>query len=141
LAGLRDRSSDPDHLRQPTPKAIVDRIEALRRQRLTGKAIVAETGVSAATVSRVLKRLGLNRLSVLEQAEPPHRYQRDQPGELICIDIKKLGKLNRIVHRITGDRTGQSNARGGAGSSFTPAPSGAEGSPSTMRPASPSAGS
>ena len=63
LAGLRDRSSRPDHLRQPTPQATVDRIEALRRQRLTGKAIAAETGVSPATVSRVLKRLGLNRLS------------------------------------------------------------------------------
>ena len=71
LAGLQDRSSRPDRLRQPTPQAIVDRIEALRRQRLTGKAIAAETGVSPATVSRVLKRLGLNRLSALEPAEPP----------------------------------------------------------------------
>src|SRR6478672_8447658 len=112
LAGLRDRSSRPDRLRQPTPQTTVDRIEALRRQRLTGKAIAAETGVSAATVSRVLKRLGLNRLSALEPAEPPRRYQRDQPGELIHIDIKKLGKFNRIGHRITGDRTGQSNSRG-----------------------------
>ena len=112
LAGLRDRSSRPDHLRQPTPQATVDRIEALRRQRLTGKAIAVETGVSAATVSRVLKRLGLNRLSALEPAEPPRRYQRDQPGELIHIDIKKLGKFNRTGHRITGNRTGQSNSRG-----------------------------
>ncbi len=112
LAGLQDRSSRPDHLRQPTPQATVDQIEALRRQRLTGKAIAAETGVSAATVSRVLKRLGLNRLSALEPAEPPRRYQRDRPGELIHIDIKKLGKFNRIGHRITGDRTGQSTSRG-----------------------------
>jgi transposase len=89
LAGLRDRSSRPDHLRQPTPQATVDRIEALRRQRLTGKAIAAETGVSPATVSRVLKRLGLNRLSALEPAEPlparaawradPHRHQKARP--------------------------------------------------------------
>ncbi len=112
LAGLQDRSSRPQHLRQPTPPATVDRIEALRRQRLTGKAIAAETGVSPATVSRVLKRLGLNRLSALEPAEPPRRYQRDRPGELIHIDIKKLGKFNRVGHRITGDRTGQSNNRG-----------------------------
>jgi transposase InsO family protein len=112
LAGLQDRSSRPEHLRQPTPQAIVDQIEALRRQRLTGKAIAAETGVSTATVSRVLKRLGLNRLSALEPAEPARRYQRDQPGELIHIDIKKLGKFNRVGHRITGDRTGQSNSRG-----------------------------
>jgi transposase InsO family protein len=112
LAGLQDRSSRPDHLRQPTPQVIVDRIEALRRQRLTGKAVAAETGVSTATVSRVLKRLGLNRLSALEPAMPPRRYQRERPGELIHIDIKKLGKFNRIGHRITGDRTGQSNTRG-----------------------------
>jgi transposase InsO family protein len=112
LAGLQDRSSRPEHLRQPTPQVTVDQIEALRRQRLTGKAIAAETGVSRATVSRVLKRLGLNRLSALEPAEPPRRYQRERPGELIHIDIKKLGKFNRIGHRITGDRTGQSNSRG-----------------------------
>jgi transposase InsO family protein len=112
LAGLQDRSSRPKRLRKPTPQATIDRIEALRRQRLTGKAIAAETGVSPATVSRVLKRLGLNRLSALEPAEPPRRYQRERPGELIHIDIKKLGKFNRIGHRITGDRTGQSNARG-----------------------------
>jgi transposase len=66
LAGLQDRSSRPDRLRRPTPRAIVDRIEALRRQRLTGKAIAAETGVSTATVSRVLKRLGLNSQSAAE---------------------------------------------------------------------------
>jgi transposase InsO family protein len=111
-AGLRDRSSRPRRLRQPTPQDTIERIEALRRQRLTGQAIAAETGVSPATVSRVLKRLGLNRLSALEPSDPPRRYQRDRPGELIHIDIKKLGKFNRIGHRITGDRTGQSNSRG-----------------------------
>src|ERR1043165_5793152 len=112
LAGLQDRSSRPDHLRQPTPQATIDRIEALRRQRLTGKAIAAETAAWRATVSRALKRRGLNRLSALQPAEPPRRYQRERAGELIHIDIKKLGKFNRIGHRITGDRTGQSNSRG-----------------------------
>ena len=112
LAGLQDRSSRPHRLYRPTAQAVVDRVEALRRQRLTGQAIAAETGVSAATISRILKRLGLNRLSALEPAEPPRRYQRDRPGELIHIDIKKLGKFNKIGHRITGDRTGQSNNRG-----------------------------
>jgi hypothetical protein len=68
--------------------------------------------VSPATVSRILRRLGLNRVSALEPAEPVRRYERERPGELIHIDIKKLGKFNRIGHRITGDRTGQSNARG-----------------------------
>jgi len=90
----------------------MERIEALRRQRLTGKTIAAQVGVSPATVSRILKRLGLNRLKALEPAEPIRRYEREHPGELIHIDIKKLGKFNRIGHRITGDRTGQSNSRG-----------------------------
>jgi len=112
LAGLQDRSSRPQRLHQPTPQPVIERIEALRRQRLTGQAIAAEVGVSAATVSRVLKRLGLNRLSALEPAQPVRRYEREHPGELIHIDIKKLGRFNRIGHRITGDRTGQSNSRG-----------------------------
>jgi transposase InsO family protein len=111
LAGLHDRSSRPQRLRQPTPQATIDRIEALRRQRWTGKAIAAEVGVSAATISRVLKRLGLNKLSALEPAEPIRRYEREHPGELIHIDIKKLGKIDGIGHRITGDRRGQSNRR------------------------------
>jgi transposase InsO family protein len=107
LAGLHDRSSRPDRLRQPTPQDTIDRIEALRRQRLTGKTIAAETGVSPATVSRVLKRLGLNRLSALEPAQPPRRYQRDRPGELIHIDIKKLGRFSTPGHRVRGSRSEQ----------------------------------
>jgi hypothetical protein len=71
-----------------------------------------EVGVSAATVSRILRPLGLNRLSALEPAEPVRRYERAAPGEILHIDIKKLGRFNRIGHRITGDRTGQSNTRG-----------------------------
>jgi len=112
LAGLRDRSSRPQRLHRPTPPPVIERIEALRRQRLTGQAIAAEVGVSPATVSRVLRRLGLNRLSALEPAQPVRRYERERPGELIHIDIKKLGKFERVGHRITGDRTGQSKSRG-----------------------------
>jgi transposase InsO family protein len=112
LAGLQDRSSRPHRLYRPTPQPVVERIASLRRQRLTGQAIAAEVGVSAATVSRVLKRLGLNKLSALEPAEPPRRYERERPGEMIHIDIKKLGKFDQIGHRITGDRKGQSNSRG-----------------------------
>src|ERR1700756_263989 len=111
LAGLPDRSSRPHRLRQPTPPEVIERIESLRRQRLPGKEIAATVGVSAATVSRVLKRLGLSKLSALEPAQPPRRYQCEQPGEMIHIDIKKLGKFNQIGHRITGDRTRQSNLR------------------------------
>ena len=111
-SGLADRSSRPRRLHRQTPASVVRQIEALRRQRWTGRQIAAEVGVSPATVSRVLRRLGLNKLSALEPAEPVRRYQRDRPGELIHIDIKKLGRFSRIGHRITGDRTGQSSTRG-----------------------------
>jgi len=109
--GLRDRSSRPHSLPGQTAPATCAAVEALRRQRYTGKQIAAEVGVSPATVSRILRRLGLNRLSALEPAEPVRRYERENPGELIHVDIKKLGKFSRIGHRITGDRTGQSNLR------------------------------
>src|SRR6267154_1149041 len=87
-------------------------VEALRRQRYTGKQIAAEVGVSPATVSRILQRLGINKLSALEPAEPVRRYEREHPGEIIHIDIKRLGRFEQIGHRITGDRKGQSNSRG-----------------------------
>jgi tRNA U34 2-thiouridine synthase MnmA/TrmU len=83
----------------------------LRHQRYTGKQITAEVGVSPATVSRILRRLGLNRIRDLDPAEPVRRYEREKPGEMIHIDIKKLGRINGIGHRITGDRRGQSNLR------------------------------
>ena len=112
IEGLRDRSSRPHHLYRPTPPAIVEQIEALRRQRWTGKQIALEVGVSPATVSRILRRLGLNRLAALEPAEPVRRYERAHPGELIHIDIKKLGRFERTGHRITGKRTGNASSRG-----------------------------
>ena len=110
LAGLQDRSSRPHRLRKPTPQAVTEEIERLRRQRWTGKQIAIEVGVSSATVSRILRRLGLNRLAALEPAEPVRRYEWEHPGELIHIDIKKLGRFDRVGHRITGDR--QSKSRG-----------------------------
>jgi transposase InsO family protein len=110
--GLLDRSSRPHHLHRPTPTACIERIAELRRQRWTGKQIAQAVGVSPATVSRVLRRLGLNKLSALEPAAPILRYERKTPGEMIHIDIKKLGRFDRVGHRITGDRTGQSNSRG-----------------------------
>ena len=111
-AGLADRSSRPHRLYRPTPTPTAERIEVLRRQRWTGKQIARETSVSPATVSRVLKRLGLSRMRDLEPAAPVIRYERKQPGEMIHLDIKKLGRFDRVGHRITGDRTGQSNSRG-----------------------------
>lgn len=109
--GLHDRSSVPRSSPSQTPLATCDRVEALRRQRRTQHHIAAETGLSKATVSRVLKRRGLSLLSSIEPAPPRPRYERATPGEIIHIDIKKLGRFNAIGHRITGDRTRQSNQR------------------------------
>ena len=109
--GLQDRSSRPHSSPSQTPAATCAAVEMFRRRRHTGKQIAAEVGISTATVSRILHRLGLNRLAALEPAEPIRRYERERPGELIHIDIKKLGKFKRIGHRITGDRRGSSNLR------------------------------
>ncbi|AHY56304.1 bll8291 [Bradyrhizobium diazoefficiens USDA 110] len=102
--GLRDRSSRPRSSPSQTPPATCAAVETLRRQRHTGKQIAAEVEVSPATVSRILRRLGLSRIRDLEPAEPVRRYEREHPGELIHIDIKKLGRFVRPGHRITHDR-------------------------------------
>jgi transposase InsO family protein len=115
LAGLQDRSSRPHRLRQPTPQGAVEEIEQLRRQRWTGKQIAVQVGVSPATVSRVLRRSGLSKLSALEPAEPIRRYEREHPGELIHLDIKKLGRIGSVGHRITGRQTGVVNRHLGIG--------------------------
>lgn len=112
VEGLQDRSSRPKSLRNPTPEETIRRIIALRRQRWSGKHIAREVGVSPATVSRVLKRASLSRLKDLEPPEPVRRYERAAPGEIIHLDIKKLGRFERTGHRITGDRRGQSGPRG-----------------------------
>jgi IS30 family transposase len=82
-------------------------IERLRRQRGTGNKIAVEVGVSPATVSRFLRRLGLNKLNALEPAEPVRRYERENPGELIHLDIKKLGRIGSAGRRITGRSIGE----------------------------------
>ena len=111
-AGLVDRSSRPHRLRNPTAPETQERIMALRRQRWTGQQAAHETGVSPATVSRILRRARLSRIRDLEPAEPVIRYERKKPGDMIHLDIKKLGRFERVGHRITGDRTAQSNSRG-----------------------------
>jgi transposase len=116
--GLRDRSSRPLSSPDQTPPATCAAIEALRRARHTGKQIATETGVSPATVSRVLRRLGLNKLSALEPAEPIRRYERETPGELIHLDIKKLGRIGSVGHRITGRYPGAVNRHQGIGWEF-----------------------
>jgi transposase InsO family protein len=114
-AGMADRSSRPRRSPKATDRAIAERIVALRRQRFTGKHIASLVDVSPATVSRVLKRAGLSRLKDLDPAEPVRRYEREAPGDMIHIDIKKLGRFDRAGHRVTGDRTGQSNRSHRAG--------------------------
>jgi transposase InsO family protein len=112
-AGMADRSSRPNVMPGMTDQTVAERIVALRRRRLTGKHIAMETGVCAATVSRVLKRAGLSRLKDIEPAEPVRRYERQHPGEMIHIDIKKLGRFEQIGHRITGDpQQGRSRGAG-----------------------------
>ena len=113
--GLVDRSSRPRRLRRSTPEATQEQIIALRRQRWTGQQIAKETEVSAATVSRILRRARLSRIRDLEPAEPVVRYERKTPGELLHIDIKKLGRFEQVGHRITGDRARQSSSRGKRG--------------------------
>jgi transposase InsO family protein len=109
---LCDRSSAPRHCPHRLDGARVERIDQLRRQRLTGPAIARALGLARSTVGLVLRRLGLNRLSLLDPRPPVIRYERQRPGELIHLDIKSLGRFERIGHRITGDRTGQSKSRG-----------------------------
>jgi len=109
---LQDRSSRPHRSPAQTPAPLAEQIAVLRRQRRTGGEIATTIGVSKATVFRVLGRLGMNRLKSLEPVEPVRRYERAEPGEMIHIDIKKLGRFDRVGHRITGDRTGQSKSRG-----------------------------
>jgi len=111
-AGLTDRSSRPHRLRAPTPTGVQEQIIALRRQRFTGQQIARDAKVSPATVSRILRRVRLSRIRDLEPPEPVRRYERDLPGDMIHIDIKKLGRFDQPGHRVTGDRTGQSNGRG-----------------------------
>lgn len=117
MEGLHDRSSRPHSSLSQTPLATCTVVEAFRRQRHTSKQIAAEVAVSPATVSRILRRLGLNRIRDLEPAEPERRYERETPGEIIHIDIKKLGRFERVGHRITGDPSGPNKSRG-AGRDF-----------------------
>ena len=111
-AGLQDRSSRPTASPRKTPADVEAKVIALRKERRIYHRIAAEAGVSRATVGRILTRHGLNRWRDLEPAEPVRRYERKNPGEILHLDIKKLGKFNKVGHRITGNRHGQSNSRG-----------------------------
>jgi len=84
-------------------------IEALRRQRMTGPQIARTLGMARSTVGLILRRLGLGRLALLDPKPPIIRYERDRPGEMIHLDIKKLGRINGVGHRFTGRGPGTHN--------------------------------
>jgi transposase InsO family protein len=100
--GLLDRSSAPRLRPTQLPAERVRAIEALRRLRMTAAEIAECLGMALSTVSRWLKRIGLGKRSRLEPPEPPNRYERKRPGELIHVDVKKLGRFERPGHRMTG---------------------------------------
>ena len=102
--GLRDRSSRPVKTRSTVDKYLLQRIEQLRRARMPMRRIAAVVGRSVATVSRLLASLGLSSLKALDPVEPVVRYEREAPGELLHMDTKKLGRIVRPSHRVTGNR-------------------------------------
>jgi transposase InsO family protein len=104
LVGLLDRPSTPGSVPHRTPEDRVEVIAALRRLRMTGAEIAFCLDMALSTVSAVLARIGLGKLSRLEPPEPPNRYERRHPGELLHIDVKKLGRIVRPGHRVTGSR-------------------------------------
>lgn len=103
-AGLHDASSRPAVSPRAIPPAKAVAIVELRRKRLTQARIAAALGVSKSTVGRVLARAGLSRLADLQPAEPVVRYEHDAPGDMLHIDTKRLGRIERPSHRVTGNR-------------------------------------
>lgn len=111
-AGLLDRSSRPHRMPNQLSVAWQDQILQLRRMRKTGAQIASSLKLPRSTVARVLKRHGVSRLSALDPKPKVVRYEWPEPGDMLHIDTKKLGRIHGVGHRITGDRTGQSNNRG-----------------------------
>jgi transposase InsO family protein len=104
-AGLFDLSSAPKRVHNATPPERIEAIAALRRLRLTGPEIAETLEMATSTVSAILRRIGLGKLSRLEPIEPIRRYQRSRPGELIHVDVKKLGRIvGGAGRRVTGKR-------------------------------------
>jgi transposase InsO family protein len=111
-AGLEDRSSAPRTVANRTAEARIEAIAALRRLRMTAAEIAELLGMAPSTVSEILRRIGLGKLSRLEPPEPPNRYEKSRAGELVHIDVKKLGRIQGGVgHRIDGNR--RRSPRGG----------------------------
>jgi transposase InsO family protein len=110
--GLVDRSCAPRSIPHRTPADRVAVIAALRRLHMTAAEIAELLRMALSTVSAVLKRIGLGKRSRLEPPEPPNRYERKRPGELVHLDIKKLGRISALGagHRITGNRVSRHQA-------------------------------
>jgi transposase InsO family protein len=107
-AGLLDRSSAPHRVANRTDAARVATIVKLRRLRMTAAEIAETLGMPLSTVSGILTRIGMGRLGRLG-LEPAVRYERSRPGELVHVDVKKLGRIDRPGHRVTGDRSDRRN--------------------------------
>lgn len=101
---MSDRSSAPRRVPSRTDRGRIDAIEKLRRVRMTAAEIAEVLGMALSTVSRWLKRIGLGKRSRLEPPEPPNRYERKRPGELLHLDVKKLGRIGSkgAGHRVLG---------------------------------------
>jgi transposase InsO family protein len=112
VEGLLDRSSAPISVPSRTPEERVELIALLRRLRMTSAEIAETLSMPLSTVSTVLNRIGLGRLSRLEPPEPPNRYERRRAGELLHVDVKKLGRIGRPGHRVNGDRRTRSRGIG-----------------------------
>lgn len=104
LAGLADRSSRPSRTRVSVDPALQRSMEQLRRLRMPMRRIAELVGRSVSTVARWLARLGLSSLKVLDPVRPVVRYEHIAPGEMLHMDTKKLGRIVRPSHRVTGDR-------------------------------------
>src|SRR5438132_5737606 len=102
--GLLDRCSAPALVPSRTGEARVALIAGLRRLRMTGGEIAEALGMPASTVSGILTRIGLGKLWRLEPLEAANRYEKQRPGELVHVDVKKLGKIGRPVHRVNSER-------------------------------------
>jgi transposase InsO family protein len=109
---LRDRSSRPHRSPEATSPELLARVEHLRRERWTGVRIAQATGLSRATVSRILTRLRLNKTHMLEPAIPVIRYEHPAPGDLLHIDIKKLARIHKPGHRLTGNPQDETRGAG-----------------------------
>ena len=101
---MTDRPSAPRKVPSRTPAARIEAIERLRRLRMTAAEIAEILGMALSTVSLWLKRIGLGKRSRLEPPEPPNRHERSRPGELIHVDVKKLGRFAVAGKWAIGDR-------------------------------------